>query len=364
MSIISFRCCRRAEEVSPPVPSNRSAAADLAIGINRLRARRNRKWTRYGDEALPAWIADMDFKTASEILAALERLVAEEDFGYPDRDGDDPARAIAAAFARHELDVHGWRLDPELVRPLPDLIQATFTTVIAFTEPGDGVILPVPAYPPFRTAIEGSGRHLLESPMSVVGGRWCVDLENLRALSHHARMLMVCNPHNPTGRVLGRAELAPLADIARGEDLVLVSDEVHSELVYPGQSHIPMALMSSDIAAVTITSATKSFNIAGLRCVVLHFGSSQLYDRFRSRFSDQALGAVNVFGVDATLAAWAKGGLGSSGCYRYSPQIVCGLATSSERDSRRRLYPSGSDVLCVARLGRAWVKSITVGRPS
>jgi cysteine-S-conjugate beta-lyase len=251
----------------------------------------------------------MDFGVAPAVQAAIKRLVDEQDYGYADREGGFPERAVAFAFSRHQKELYGWEPDPDLVVPLPDLVQAMLATIVAFTEPSDGVILQLPAYPPFISTIEASGRKLIANPMIDDGNGWCLDLARLEADAPSARLLMVCNPQNPTGRVLTRVELSALGRVAIDHDLVIVCDEVHAELTYAGSAHLPMALVSPEIAArtVTITSATKSFNIAGLRCAVMHFGSPKLFDRFRKRIPDGLLGHLSVVGVDATIAAWADG---------------------------------------------------------
>jgi cystathionine beta-lyase len=277
--------------------------------VDFFRSRRNTKWTRYGPDVIPAWVADMDFGVAPAVQAAIKRLVDEQDYGYADREGGFPERAVAFAFSRHQKELYGWEPDPDLVVPLPDLVQAMLATIVAFTEPSEGVVLQLPAYPPFISTIEASGRKLIANPMIDDGNGWCLDLARLEADAPSARLLMVCNPQNPTGRVLTRVELSALGRVAIDHDLVIVCDEVHAELTYAGSAHLPMALVSPEIAArtVTITSATKSFNIAGLRCAVMHFGSPKLFDRFRKRIPDGLLGHLSVVGVDATIAAWADG---------------------------------------------------------
>jgi cysteine-S-conjugate beta-lyase len=281
----------------------------LDLPIDALRRRRNRKWNRYGPDVIPAWIADMDFRAEPSVHAALMRLLGDEDYGYAERAGTQVERAVAAAFARHQRDLYGWDLDPEMVEPVSDLVQATMATLVAFSDAREGILLQLPAYPPFRQAIDKAGRTIVANPLRDDGRRWTLDVAELEALAPKARVLLICNPHNPTGRVLSHGELAALGRIAVEHDLVLVSDEVHSELVYSGHRHLPTAMVSPDVAArtVTITSATKSFNLGGLRCGVIHFGSSALFDRFRRRLPEWLLGGVNVFGADATIAAWANG---------------------------------------------------------
>jgi cystathionine beta-lyase len=281
----------------------------LDIPIEALRRRQNRKWNRYGPDVIPAWIADMDYTAEPSVQAALQRLLADEDYGYADRGGDVVERAVAAAFGQHQRDLYGWDPDPDLVEPVSDLVQAMIATVVAYSEPGEGVLLQVPAYPPFREAVADTERTLLANALRDDGSRWMMDVNGLEALAPQARMLLVCNPHNPTGRVLSRDELVAVGRIAIEHDLVLVSDEVHSELVFPGHRHLPTAMVSPEVAArtVTITSATKSFNIGGLRCGVIHFGSAALRDRFRRRLPHRLLGDINTFGADATIAAWSNG---------------------------------------------------------
>ncbi len=284
---------------------NRSVAPELSIEF--LRSRRNAKWTQYGSDVLPVWVADMDFPVAPAVQAAVERLVDERDYGYPYRGVELADRVVADAFAHHEADIYGWQLDPALVITAADLVQATQAAILAFTEPGDGVLLQLPSYPPFISTIAATGRTLIANKMVGAGERWELDVDGIARQAGSARLMMLCSPHNPTGRVFSREELKALGRIAVDNDMVIVCDEIHSELTYPPHTHTPLAMIDEAIAArtVTITSATKAYNIAGLRCAVMHFGSPQLLDRFRRRIPDGLLGHISVFGIDATLAAWA-----------------------------------------------------------
>jgi cystathionine beta-lyase len=181
---------------------------------------------------------------------------------------------------------------------------------MAFSEPGDAVLLQLPSYPPFMRAIEDTGRRLLANPMRDDGTRWVLDLAAYEAAPDpRLRMLIFCHPQNPTGRAFSRAELEQVADFAIRHDLVVVSDEIHADIVYPGNTHIPLASLHPEIAArtITITSATKSFNIPALRCAVMHFGAPALKQRFVSRIPSRLLGSPGVTGVDATVAAWDDG---------------------------------------------------------
>jgi cysteine-S-conjugate beta-lyase len=283
------------------------AVMDFLLPVETLRRRRGAKWHRHGPDVLPAWLADMDFAVAEPVHRAIARLVEEGDYGYPHRAGDG---RVEAAFADRMRDRFGWELDPERVVPLADLVQAIVALVIAFTEPGDGVLAHTPIYPPFLAAIANTGRRRVAHGLVDDGSRLVTDPEALdRAVDAGTRLLLLCNPHNPSGRVFDRSELEAAARVAVERDLVVVADEVWCDMVYPGREHVPLAMLGPEVAArtVTINSATKSFNIPGLRCGVAHFGSEALLDRFRRTFPHRLLGMVSSVGMDATVAAWREG---------------------------------------------------------
>ncbi len=275
-------------------------ATDFDIAT--LRARRTNKWHKFAPDVLPAWVADMDFGVAPAITAALTRLTENQEYGYAARDG-----VLAEAFARRMERRFGWHVDPADTIALGDLVQASFSSVMAFSEPGDAVLLQLPSYPPFMRAIEDTGRRLIGNPMRDDGTGWVLDLP--ASVDPRSRMMIFCHPQNPTGRAYSRAELEAVADFAIRHDLIVVSDEIHADIVYPGSTHVPLASLHPEIAArtITITSATKSFNIPALRCAVMHFGAPALKERFVSRIPTRLLGSPSVTGVDATVAAWDDG---------------------------------------------------------
>lgn len=281
-----------------------------AFSLTELRGRRNAKWQRHPGDVIPCWVAEMDFRTAPPVQAAMRRLVDQEDWGYPQRDGQPADLAVNRAFVRRMQSRFQWETDAADVIAIADLVQASFAAVMAYSEPGDNVVLQTPTYPPFRDAITVPGRRLLAHPLRDDGSRWVLDLDRLAAsIDARTRLILFCHPHNPTGRVYGRDELEALGRLAIRHDLVIVSDEIHADLIYPGHRHIPMASISPEVAArtVTITSATKSFNIPGLRCGVMHFGSPVLKARFEARIPRKLLGQPSITGIDATVAAWDEG---------------------------------------------------------
>jgi cystathionine beta-lyase len=285
--------------------TERMAGAATDFDIVTLRARRTNKWHKFPDDVLPAWVADMDFGVAPAVTEAMARLTHNQEYGYDAREG-----ALQAAFARRMQNRFGWTVDPADTHPIGDLVQASFSSVMAFSEPGDAVLLQLPSYPPFMAAINDTGRRLLANPMRDDGTRWVLDLAAYDAAPDpRARVLIFCHPQNPTGRAYTRAELEDVAAFAIRHDLIVVSDEIHADIIYPGNKHIPLASLSPEIAArtITITSATKSFNIPALRCAVMHFGTPALKQRFFARIPSRLLGSPGVTGVDATIAAWDDG---------------------------------------------------------
>jgi len=273
-----------------------------------LQGRTGVKWHRDGSAAIAAWVADMDFPIAPEIRAAIDALVSSDDLGYPDPSLD---ASVRSAFSRRVRARYQLVVDPDRVVVVSDVVQAIYLCVLAFTEPGDGIACLTPAYPPFFSAVADTGRRLLACDLVAGEERFEVDLAALDSLlrDQGARMLLLCNPHNPTGRSFTRAELEGIAAIARDRDLTVISDEIHADLTLAGATHLAFGALDSASSerTVTLSSASKAFNLAGLRCAVAAFGSDSLRDRFE-RFPAHARGSVSVLGMVAALAAWEGAG--------------------------------------------------------
>jgi cysteine-S-conjugate beta-lyase len=278
---------------------------DFLIPEADLRARGGGKWTRYPPEVLPAFVADMDFEVAPAVQAALRHFTDTQDYGYGQMNDPD---ALHEAFAEWMRRRHAWSPDPALTIANTDVVQGIVSMLTVFTEPGDGVISQTPIYPPFLTYTEKTGRRLVENPLLDDGRRFTVDVEGLDRAAAGARLLLLCNPHNPTGRVLERAELEAIAGIAADHDLVIVADEIHADLVYPGATHVPMeSIPGAAERTVTLTSATKGFNVAGIRTSIAHFGTAELKARFDAAIAERLVGGPSRFGIAATVAAWREG---------------------------------------------------------
>lgn len=248
----------------------------------------------------------MDFAPCPAVADAVTGLVSAGDLGYPDWEGE----PLADAFCRRMAARHGWRPDPSCVRHVTDLIQAFEVVTTLATRPGDGVAAHVPNYPPFLAVLERLERRLIDCPVVPDGASWSFDPRRLdeEIARSGARLLLVVNPHNPTGRAFRHDELESLADVACRRDLVVVSDEIHAELLHDPARHVPFASLGDEVArrTVTITSASKSFNMAGLRTAVVHIGPPELRTAWDA-LPSHLLGSLNVVGVAATLAAWSAG---------------------------------------------------------
>ncbi|WP_191091518.1 MalY/PatB family protein [Affinibrenneria salicis] len=285
-------------------------AANFLLSPETLRQRQTMKWQFYPPEILPAWVAEMDYDLAPAIADVLRWWAQAREAGYPYRQRDRAEIGLARAFSRYTLRAFDWETDPNNVLAVNELVQAIYLAIMAFSEPGEGVLLQTPCYPPFYQAIDDTGRRLRTSALVDDGSGFAIDFEHAeRQLDANTRILILCNPHNPTGRVLRRDELEKLADFVEAHDLLVIADEIHADLIYPDRRHIPFATVRSSLAArtVTLNSASKSFNIPGLRCGVMYFGTPELKRRFTRRLPARLLGYPAGIGIDATVAAWDDG---------------------------------------------------------
>nr|WP_307818821.1 aminotransferase class I/II-fold pyridoxal phosphate-dependent enzyme [Streptomyces sabulosicollis] len=256
---------------------------------------------------LPAWVADMDYPIPRAVAEALHEAVGHGDLGYPDWPDGSPLRRL---FAERMTSRYGWEAAASRVREQTDLIQSLQLLLHLATSPGDAVAVQTPNYPPFLATLKTMGRPAVPVPMLQTDQGWRMDFAALAdgVARHGCTVLLLVNPHNPTGRVMTRDELEEIAAVARRHDLLVISDEIHSELSHAPHQHIPFASLSPDAAArtVTITSATKAFNLAGLRCTVTHYGPDRLL-ALRDAQPPDLYGAVSTLGVIGTQAAWRHG---------------------------------------------------------
>jgi cystathionine beta-lyase len=254
---------------------------------------------------LPLWVADMDFPAAPPILEAIQRRVDHGIFGYV-REPESYFEAARAWLERR----HRWGVRREWMVASTSVLSALSTAILVFTEPGDGICIQPPVYHPFALRIKGNSRRVVENPLVIRGGTWEMDLDGLeRVLDPGTRMLILCSPHNPAGRVWERPTLERLAEICRARGVLVVSDEIHFDIVMRGRRHIPIASISAESAAnsLTLVAGTKTFNLAGLGASLTVIPREELRRKFESA-QHAILGvAPNAIAVAAFEAAWRHG---------------------------------------------------------
>jgi cysteine-S-conjugate beta-lyase len=273
------------------------------LDLDRLRRRRSEKWRAFPPDVLPAFIAEMDYDLAEPVLAALRSALDLGDCGYASRAG------IGETFARFAAARHGWTVDPGLVHLVPDVMAGVDFILRIATEPGDGVVINPPVYPPFFAHISGAGRRVVEVPLARRDGRWELDFDAMEAaFAEGARGYLLCNPHNPTGRVFSAADLRRIASLAERYGVIVLADEIHASLTLPGARHTPFVGLGGPAAehGVTLASASKAFNIAGLKAAVAVAGSPAM-QRLLDRLPAASKYGAGLFGVLASLAAWDSG---------------------------------------------------------
>jgi len=257
------------------------------------------------DDLLPLWVADMDFEVAPEIRRAMAERLEHPVFGYTL-----PPESYFQAAASWLERRHGFSVERSWMLSSPGVIPCLSAAILALTEPGDGVVIQPPVYHPFALRVKGNGRRIVENPLLLSGRRWEMDLDGLsRVIDAGTRMLVLCSPHNPVGRVWSREELGRLVEICAAKGLVIVSDEIHNDLVMPGFRHVPVATVSPEAARITITlvAATKTFNLAGLGGSLAIVADPGVRKRLDAVQHALFTGLANVFASAACEAAWRVG---------------------------------------------------------
>lgn len=273
------------------------------LSLEELRRRRSQKWRTYPADVLPAWVAEMDFPLAPAVAAALHEAIELGDTGYAH------SGTLPEAFARFAAARFGWTVEPERVVVAPDVVMGIAEVLKAVTEPGDGVVISPPVYPPFFSTIVRFGRRVVEAPLAEGENGWELDLDALEgAFSGGARAYLLCSPHNPIGRVFSRAELEAVAALAERYDIVVISDEIHAPMTMPGATHIPFPMLGEEAAArsVVITSTSKAWNTAGLKCAVIVSGSARMQSELERLPAHLVVESGNL-GVLAAIAAFDTG---------------------------------------------------------
>ncbi len=274
-----------------------NAFEDLDLDV--LATRRSHKWRRYPPDVLPAFVAEMDYDLAGPVGGALRAAVDRQDCGYANESG------LGEVFAGFAAVRHDWTVDPGRVYLLPDVMAGVDTMLRLATGPGDGVVINPPVYPPFYEHIAARGRTVVEVPL--IGAQ--LDAAGLEAaFAAGARAYLLCNPHNPTGRVFSADDLRLIAELAGRYRVTVIADEIHAPLALTGARHTPFVSFAEGAAVgVTLASASKAFNIAGLKCAVAVAGSASM-DRVLASAPESLRYGAGLFGVLASAAAWTDGG--------------------------------------------------------
>lgn len=276
------------------------------LDLAALYRRTSEKWSTYGPDVLPLWVAEMDFPLADPIQEALHQLVERSDTGYGVRG------PIAESFAGFAARRYGWPVDPQLIWPCVDVMTGVEYVLDMLTEPGAPVVFLTPAYPPFFISVSSTRRAVSGVPLAGDAATgWTLDLDRLAVAMRDAGALLLCNPHNPTGRRFTRDELLAVAKIADRYGVPVICDEIHAPLVLDPASgpHVPFAGLDAEAArrSVCFHSASKGWNVAGLKAALIVAGSPEIAQRIASPQLDHRVGLTGIAGIAASIAAFDDG---------------------------------------------------------
>ncbi|MEA4884789.1 MAG: PatB family C-S lyase [Clostridia bacterium] len=256
-------------------------------------------------DILPMWVADMDFAAPLPVMEAIARRAEHGVYGYTGV-GKSYYDSVVGWVERR----HGWRIDPSWILSTPGVVPGLAISVLAFAQPGDGVVVQSPVYPPFFRVVESNGRVLMVNQYSLDGDRYTFDWGDLEAkLNRGPKLLLLCSPANPVGRVWTRSELCRVAEMCMSHGVTVISDEIHSDIVYPWAKHVPFSSLNDQVASnsVTFIAPSKTFNIAGLAASVAIIPDPALRSRFEKVLRGLGLGDGNLFGVTGLEAAYTYG---------------------------------------------------------
>ena len=257
------------------------------------------------DDILPVWVADMDFRTPDFIMDAIRKRLDHEILGYTFR-----SEAFSNSIINWVKHRHNWEVPKEWISFSPGVVASITSSVLAFTGPGDKVIVQTPVYFPFFESVRGVKRLLIENPLKLLNGRYCFDLEDLESkIDEKAKMLILCNPHNPGGMVWRQDELKALSEICIRHNLIVVSDEIHSDLIFKGNSHIPFPTLSEEAAknSIVCMAPSKTFNVAGLSTSFVVMPNPDMMKSYEKLMRTLHIHMGNIPGTVALETAYTHG---------------------------------------------------------
>lgn len=254
-------------------------------------------------DVIPLWVADMDFAVPEAVQRALTQRAAHPVFGYTIF-----PRSLNEALSHWLVQRHRWQIDSESILFCPGVVPSLHACIMGLTQAGEGVIVQPPVYAPFLTAAETCGRKALLNPLKLEAGRYTFDLEDLaRCAKEGGRMLILCSPHNPVGRVWQQEELQALLAVCEQHDITVLSDEIHADLIYPGNRHVPLATLNGKVKIVTAVAPSKTFNIPGLGLSALVVPDTADRKAITQAFDTLHVSASNAFSITAFEAAYREG---------------------------------------------------------
>lgn len=269
------------------------------------------KWDGHAElgvppDALPLWVADMDFAVMPQVTEAIKKRISHQVYGYS-LPLDSYFESLMGWFKRR----FDWQVEREWLLTVPGVVPALNLALRAFTQPGDSVLIQPPVYPPFAAAVVGNERKLVENPLVIEGNSYRLDLEDFeeKIAANKVKLFILCSPHNPVGRVWSQEELKAMGDICLRYDVLIVADEIHQDLTYPGVKHYPLPRVNEVFGqrGIVCTAPSKSFNLAGLQTSNIIIANSELRAKFKQLAKCWGLGKVNVVGLVASEAAYTYG---------------------------------------------------------
>ncbi len=255
------------------------------------------------DDVIPLWVADMDFAAPKAVTDALVQRASHPIYGYTVYP-DSLFRVMQEWFERR----HNWSIDKKSILICPGVVPSMYAVIKALSDVDDSIIVQPPIYPPFFSAVSDTGRKIVENPLKLTDGEYHIDLEHLeQCAATGAKILLFCSPHNPVGRVWKKQELEAVVDIARRYQLIILSDEIHADLIYPQYRHIPLATLAEDVTIITAVSPSKTFNIPGLGLSSLVINDRKHWKAIRQVFEYLHINAINPFSTTAFEVAYREG---------------------------------------------------------
>lgn len=284
----------------------------MNYNFDRVIDRRNTdciKWgdreKNFADDVIPMWVADMDFESPAPVIEAITARARQGVYGYPM-----PTPTYYGALGEWMYKRHGWKIEQEWLAHSPGVVPGLNFAIQAYTQPGDKIIVQPPVYYPFFQAVSNNGRYLVFNPLKFEDGAYRMDLESLeKQIDARTRMLILCNPHNPVGRVWSAQELTQLGEVCLRHDLLILADEIHCDLILRGHRHTPFASLDDALARNTVTfvAPSKTFNLAGLFTSVAITPNPRLRSQFNVTRENAGINSANIFGLAGMDAAYRRG---------------------------------------------------------